>query len=146
MNYMGSKSKIAYDILPIMLSGMKEGDAFVDAFCGGCNVIDKVPPMIRRIANDKNKYLIAMFASLTRYEWEPPMHIDKETYDRCREYFNTHRFDDDEISPCDAELGWCGFMASRNGRFFDGGYSGHDRGGETTFQSISATYSSRYNT
>lgn len=35
MKYIGSKNRIAYDILPIMLDGMKPGDTFVDAFCGG---------------------------------------------------------------------------------------------------------------
>ena len=44
---MGSKARIVHEILPIMLD--KEHDTFVDAFCGGCSVIENVPdtPTIR---------------------------------------------------------------------------------------------------
>ncbi len=37
-----------HEILPIMLD--KEHDTFVDAFCGGCSVIENVPDTYRRIA------------------------------------------------------------------------------------------------
>ncbi|WP_262499660.1 hypothetical protein [Prevotella amnii] len=40
MKYLGSKRRIAKDILPIILDGMREGDYFIDAFCGGCNLLD----------------------------------------------------------------------------------------------------------
>ena len=40
MKYLGSKRRIAHYILPIILNGMKEGDYFVDLFCGGCNLLD----------------------------------------------------------------------------------------------------------
>ena len=59
---MGSKARIVHEILPIMLD--KEHDTFVDAFCGGCSVIENVPNTYRRIANDKNKYLIEMWKHL----------------------------------------------------------------------------------
>lgn len=130
MKYLGSKSRIANDILPVMLSGMKAGDTFVDAFCGGCNLLDKVPTEFHRIGNDKNKYLIAMWVRLTHYGWIPPTKISRELYSKYREYFNEKRFDNDtSISLYDAEVGWYGFMGSFNGRFFDGGYSGHNVNG-----------------
>lgn len=47
MKYMGSKARIVHEILPIMLD--KEHDTFVDAFCGGCSVIENVPDTYRRI-------------------------------------------------------------------------------------------------
>lgn len=59
MKYMGSKSRIAKHILPIILDGRKDGQYYAEPFCGGCNVIDKVPG--NRIANDSNPYLIAMW-------------------------------------------------------------------------------------
>lgn len=62
MKYMGSKDRIVHEILPIMLD--KEHDTFVDAFCVGCSVIENVPDTYRRIANDKNKYLIEMWKHL----------------------------------------------------------------------------------
>lgn len=41
MNYLGGKIRIAKEILPIILADRKEGQYFVEPFCGGCNVIDK---------------------------------------------------------------------------------------------------------
>ena len=94
MKYQGSKRRIVKEILPIILNGMKEGDCFVDAFCGGCNLLDKVPSTFKRIANYKNKYLIAMWARLTRYNWQPPIQIDRDIYNTYRAEFNKRKFND----------------------------------------------------
>jgi len=53
MKYMGSKSRIANDILPIILKDRKQDQYYVEPFCGGLNVIDKVDG--NRIANDKSE-------------------------------------------------------------------------------------------
>lgn len=42
MKYMGSKSRIAKYILPIILKDRKEGQCYVEPFVGGANMIDKV--------------------------------------------------------------------------------------------------------
>lgn len=77
---MGNKQKIVNEILPIMLANYN-GKTFIDIFCGGCSVIENVPNIYRRIANDKQKYLIAMWKSLTNGK-EFPKHIDKTFYDK----------------------------------------------------------------
>lgn len=64
MKYQGNKTRIVNDILPIMLKNY-DGKFFVDAFVGSCAVIQNVPTDYVRIANDKNRYLIAMWRSLT---------------------------------------------------------------------------------
>ncbi len=117
MKYMGSKNRIAKDILPIILENIGENDYFVDVFAGGMNLIDKVEG--KRIANDKNKYLIAMFRGL-QSNLDRPYKITKELYSDVRDCY---RGRNDKYS--DFIVGWVGFMASYNGRFFDGGYSGH---------------------
>ena len=124
MKYKGSKARIVDDILPIMLSTMQPGQSFVDAFCGGCSIIQHVPEENPRIANDLNRHLIAMMKRLTTTDWKPPLIIEKPFYNKVRAsyYANDGQYDD-------ALIGWVGFMASRNGRFFDGGYSGHDVSG-----------------
>jgi DNA adenine methylase len=122
MKYMGSKLKIAKYILPIILSGRKTGQWYVEAFIGGCNTIDKVDG--NRIGADLNKYLIAMWKGLQDGSGDKIYDIPKELYDLARiEYRNetNDRF-------TDFEIGWIGFVASRNGRFFDGGYSGKHGG------------------
>ncbi len=125
MVYLGSKRRIVNEILPIMLGKMEVGQTFVDAFSGGCSVVCLVPEEYRRIANDNNRYLIAMWKRLTKDDtWKPPTFIPKNFYDEVRNSWhkNDGKFDD-------ATIGWVGFMASRSGRFFDGGYSGHNAGG-----------------
>ena len=55
MKYMGGKGKIANILCPIMLENYN-GNCFVDIFCGGCSIIERIPDTYRRIANDKQKY------------------------------------------------------------------------------------------
>lgn len=124
MKYLGSKTRIVGEILPIMLQSILPGMPFVDAFCGGCSIIQNVQSEIKRIANDNNRYLIAMWKALTETSWQPPTLIPKTYYDMVRASYHA---DDGKYS--DAEIGWVGFMASFNGRFWDGGYSGHNVGG-----------------
>ena len=120
MKYMGNKTKIANDILPIMLENYK-GKTFVDAFCGSCAIIQDVPSDFLRIANDKNKYLVAMWMSLTTSKKDFPTTIDKGFYDSVRDCFHGRNNDyEDDL------VGWVGYMASFNGRFVDAGYSGHN--------------------
>ena len=121
MKYMGSKSRIINEILPILLSDRKENQWYVELFCGGCNSIDKVDG--RRIANDKNKYLIAMWKGLQENK-ERVKIITKDLYSRARDEYNKGI----NVEFSDFEIGWIGWMGSYNGRFFDGGYSGHDVG------------------
>lgn len=81
-----------------------------------------MPKDVRRIANDKNKYLIAMWKSLTNDRCrKPPMRIERDFYCDARDSYNNG---DDRYT--DGIKGWVGFMASWNGRYFDGGYSGHN--------------------
>lgn len=128
---MGSKRRIVNDILPIMMKDMKENTAFVDVFCGGCHVVERVPSSYRRIANDKNNYLVTMWSMLVNTGLEFPHTITKETYSYYRSIFNKRGFGNNKITSDDAMIGWVGFMGSFNGRFFDGGYSGHSVKGST---------------
>lgn len=121
---MGSKRRIAKDILPIILEGMREGDYFVDAFCGGCNLLDKVPDTFNRIANDKNEYLIAMWKCLQQGNRFTET-ISRDLYSKARDAYRKEDFS----HFTKGEIGWIGFMASYNGRWFEGGYSGHDVNG-----------------
>ena len=115
MKYLGGKTRIAKEILPIILADRKEGQYFVEPFCGGCNVTAKVSG--NRIANDSNEYLIAMFEGLVSGE-KYPEHIERELYNDVRGCF---RSGSDKYDL--GFMGWVGFMASYRGKFF-GGYAG----------------------
>ena len=117
MKYMGSKARFAKEIIPIILKDRKENQWFVDLFCGGCNLLDKIGG--KRLGNDKNKYLIALWQGLQNGR-ELILDISKELYSEARNEYNNRtnvKFDD-------FELGWIGFMGGFNGRFYGGGYSG----------------------
>lgn len=121
MKYMGSKSRIANDILPIILKDRAIDQWYVEPFCGGLGTMDKVSG--KRLASDKNKYLIAMWKGLQE-NMERPINITKELYVKARtEYNNGTNIEFDDFL-----IGWIGWMASFNGRFFDGGYSGKSSG------------------
>lgn len=116
MKYMGSKSRIAKNILPIILKNRKDNQYYIEPFVGGCNMIDKVSNP--RMASDNNKYLIAMWKGL-QDNLIRPQEIPKDYYSLVRTSYNNK---DNQYN--DFIIGWVGFSASFNGRFFDGGYSG----------------------
>jgi len=122
MKYMGSKNRIAKHILPIMLKDRKEGQSWVETFVGGANTIDKVDG--NRIGADKNKYIIAMWNGIIE-DRDRPNEIEKSLYSVARDVYNGKEKAFNHIMEMDDfMIGWIGWMASFNGRFFDGGYSG----------------------
>ena len=129
MKYMGGKNRIANEILPIILKDRKQNQYYVELMAGGCNVIDKVKG--NRLASDKSEYLMEMWYGLT----EGKIFIEeipKDLYDRARTEFNNKTNNEFTL----AEIGWIGFMASYNGRFFDGGYNGNYKKRNYTKESI----------
>ena len=59
---MGSKNRVANELVPIMTESRKENQYFVEPFVGGSNIIDKVGG--NRLASDNNKYLIELYHKL----------------------------------------------------------------------------------
>lgn len=119
MKYMGGKTKIAEPIVKIIQETLTYYSLshYLEPFVGGANVIDKVQ-CEHRYASDKQKYLIALFNNVDRLSELPEM-VSKEHYSAVREDYKTNagKYEDWYI-------GAVGFLASYNGRFFDGGYSG----------------------
>ena len=107
MVYKGSKERIAKYLLPIILKDRRPGQYYVEPFCGGCNMIDKVDG--NRIANDSNKYLIAMFEALLN-GWEPPVFVTKEQY----EYIKAHKEEDYKLAA------WAGLICTYGASWFEG--------------------------
>lgn len=111
---MGSKNRIAKDILTIMQPEINKLGKYVEPFCGGCNMIDKV--MCKdRWANDSNEYLIALLSHATQRLYIPTF-ISKEEYNKIR----THIHDYEKWY-----VGFVGFICSFRGKFFNG-YAGNN--------------------
>lgn len=119
MRYMGSKARIWKHMAPIILENRKDGQCYVEPFCGGCNSLSMVNGW--RLAADINPYLIAMFNSLLNDE-KQFYPIGRELYQKA---FNSYKNSDNKFKLSD--LGWIGFMASYNGKFFNG-YNGISSG------------------
>lgn len=119
MKYMGSKSRIAKYIVPILQKLIDDNNisTYIEPFCGGCNVIDKIICK-NKIASDINPYLIELLKHRDEVK-NLPNFVTKEHYSEVREAYNnrTDKFPEWYI-------GAIGFLASYNGRFFDGGYAG----------------------
>ena len=117
MKYMGSKSRIKKDIVPIINDLIEQNkiENFVDLFCGGCNVIDAVT-CENKYANDKSKTLIALLEAVVVENKELPESVTKEVYSDVRSNQESGKYED-------WYLGAVGFLASYNGRYFDGGYA-----------------------
>lgn len=104
-------------------------NVYIEPFCGSCSIIDKIK-CDRKLANDQNPYLIALFNTLIM-GWDLPETVSKELYDKARAVYYTiekapwykqHEIlDSSEFESW--ELGAIGFLASYNGRFYDGGYA-----------------------
>jgi len=106
---MGSKRRIAKEILPIILEGRTANQWYVEPFCGGCNSLDKVTG--RRIGSDINKYLIALLQEMQKNNFELPFIGEKE-------YKEIQNNKDDYP---DYILGYAGFQLSFGAKWF-GGY------------------------
>ena len=117
MQYFGGKQKISKPLSQYLNSQLKDNQPFVDLFCGSCNIISKIDKNRVRIANDKHKYLIAMWKELQN-GWDMPNNISEEEY----KYIKNHKDENPALT------GFVGFGLSYSGKWF-GGYcrGGKDR-------------------
>lgn len=112
---MGSKRRIAKEILPIILQNRTEDQWYVEPFCGGCNSLDKVTG--NRIGNDINKYLIALLKEMQKDDFTLPF-IGEEEYRQMK--LNQHAYSD-------WVLGYAGLQLSFGAKWF-GGYRRDKKG------------------
>ena len=109
MQYFGGKQRISKQLSQYLNSQLKDNQPFVDLFCGSCNIISKIDNNRLRIANDKHKYLIAMWKAL-QDGWLPPDEISRSEY----KFIKENKDDDPPLA------GFVGFGCSFAGRWFEG--------------------------
>lgn len=115
IKYVGSKSRIAKHIVPIIQSYIDNTSAnfYLEPFVGGANVIDKIS-CDKKLGYDINHYLIELFKNMNQIATLPD-EITAEEYSRVRKSCQTK----DNAYP-DWYIGAVGFLASYNGKFFGG--------------------------
>ena len=113
MVYMGSKNRIAKELIPIITKDLKPNQWYVEPFVGGANMIDKIEHPYK-LGADNNKYLIALLKAVQNGQ-ELPEHITKDEYIAVKTNKDNYP---------DWYVGFVGFICSFRGKFF-GGYSGY---------------------
>ena len=112
MQYFGGKHRISKKLADFINKRLEKDQPFVDLFCGSCNVISKVDDKRIRIANDRHKYLVAMWRAVTT-GWVPPTVVTREDYD----YVKKNKDENEALT------GFVGFGMSFGGKWF-GGFTG----------------------
>lgn len=116
MKYVGSKGRHAKQILPIILKGRMEGQAYVEPFVGGANTIQHVGG--RRVAGDLHSFLIAMWKEVSKDYFPPlPHELSEYRYNLMKKLKST----DTRFVANAADVGFMGFAMSYGGKWF-GGY------------------------
>lgn len=118
MKYMGSKSRIKKHIVPILQKLIDDNniEMYIDIMVGGGNIIDSINCK-NKIGNDISTPLIELWKHLQISKGvDLPNDITREHYNDVRANQNTGKY------PM-WYVGAVGFLASYNGRYFDGGYA-----------------------
>lgn len=111
MVYMGSKRRLAKDIVPILqgIIDRNKIEKYYEPFVGGANIIDKIKCPFRQ-GSDLNEYLIELLLA-RKYNFEFPESISEEEYKQVKN--NKEKY-----------LHWyagaVGFFASFGAKFFNG--------------------------
>lgn len=113
MVYMGSKNRIAKELIPIITKDLKPNQWYVEPFVGGANMIDKIEHPYK-LGADNNKYLIALLEAVQNGQ-ELPEYITKDEYIAVKTNKDNYP---------DWYVGFVGFVSSFRAKFF-GGYSGY---------------------
>ena len=107
MKYMGSKRRIAKNILPIILRGRKPEQYYVEPFVGGANIMEHVTG--NRIGADADKCLIEAMKLIRDRPRCLPTSLSEDEYRTARELRDK------------ALKGYIGYALSYGGKWF-GGY------------------------
>jgi DNA adenine methylase len=109
MKYVGSKSRLAKYIIPIMIKDRKKWQAWVEPFVGGGNIIDKVDG--KRIGADINPHTIQALITIRDYADKLPKNNKEFTKN---DYKNLRYSDDYEFK------GYAGFTLSWGSKWLCG--------------------------
>jgi len=130
MKYMGSKARIAKQILPIILKDRNPAQWYVEPFVGGANMIDKVDGL--RLGADSNAWVVRALEFIR--DGEPPKNNNEFTED---DYNECYRLAKGEIPVSLKDKGLIGFalIAYSFGAKWCGGWSRgkNSRGGQRDY-------------
>lgn len=111
MKFVGSKNRIAKDIVPIIQNAIdiSNPDMYIEPFVGGANIIDKINHN-NKIGYDNNYYLISMWNAL-KNGWNIPGRPTRDEYWDVKE--NKEKYPPEWVAIV-------GFVSTYNAKWFDG--------------------------
>ena len=128
---MGSKNRLAKDIVPIIQSYIDKGcGGYLEPFVGGANIIDKIK-CNNKYGSDLNKYLIALLDHISKTINDLPDEISEEEY---------HKIKDNKDNFKNWYVGFVGFCCSFGSKFFGGYARGYKTDGKTRRNYASESY------
>jgi len=114
MKYVGSKNRLAKELVPIIQSYITDdAKGYLEPFVGGANMIDKIYCK-KKIGCDIHEELIELLKYAQNLDNVLPLSIDKQEYENVR---------NDKGNYPKWYVGLVGFCASYNAKYF-GGYAG----------------------
>lgn len=125
MVYMGSKSKYAEEIVPILQSIIDENEieVYAEPFVGGANIIDKIK-CNSKIGVDKSLPLVALHIQAQTDPSIIPSTGNREWWDEAKEIYRKYESDariKEEMEPW--KIGAISFLGSFNNGGFSRGYA-----------------------
>lgn len=121
MVYMGSKTKYAEHIVPILQKAIDDNnvDTYIEPFCGGANIIDKIK-CENRYGYDRSETLIALLQQAQEDMSGVLLVGTRELWDKGKAYVKDGKMPEDMTL---AEIGAMEFLASFSNRGYPGGYA-----------------------
>lgn len=121
MVYMGSKSRYAKFIIPILQKTIDDNNVelYIEPFCGGCNIIDKIS-CLKRHAFDRSDTLIALLSQAAEDFSKVLQEGSRDLWDKGKLYVKSGIMPDDMSL---AEIGAMEFLASFSNGGFPRGYA-----------------------
>lgn len=134
MQYFGGKQRTATDITTVMNQMIRKDQTYFEPFVGGASICAGMRGAKMRVANDTNKYLIAMYKALQQ-GWVPPTQVTEDEYYAMKKlthpkYKNKDGFGTnmpEDWNPTPAEIGFAGIACSFYGMWF-GSYARDAKG------------------
>ena len=112
MKYVGSKNRLAKDLIPIIQPYVDNSVGYLEPFVGGGNLIDKIKSN-NKYGSDINKYLIALLKQVQSDISIIPDHISEQEYLKVKNNKDNYP---------DWYVGLVGFCATFGAKWF-GGYA-----------------------